>query len=120
MAFRTAGRLAMEEGMRSCGSCLLEPIEKLSVYTPSSATSHVTSALSARRGQILGFGPREGWPGWDQVDAYLPRAERMELIGELRSVTQGLGSYEASFDHMSELAGRLAEEVAHKARVATA
>ena len=96
MAFRTAGRLAMEEGMRACGSCLLEPIEKLSVYAPSTSTSHVTSALSARRGQILGFGPREGWPGWDQIDAYLPRAERMELIGELRSVTQGLGSYEAS------------------------
>jgi elongation factor G len=118
MAFRTAGRLAMEEGMRRCGSSLLEPIEKLTIYTPTSATSHVTSALSARRGQILGFGPREGWPGWDKVEAYLPRAERLELIGELRSVTQGLGAYEASFGHMAELTGRLAEEVTQRAQSA--
>jgi elongation factor G len=118
MAFRSAGRLAMDEGMRQSGSCLLEPIEKLVVYAPTSSTSHVTSALSARRGQILGFGPREGWPGWDRIEAYLPRAERLELIGELRSVTQGLGAYETAFDHMAELAGRLAEEVTQKARSA--
>jgi elongation factor G len=118
MAFRAAGRLAMEEGMRRCGSCLLEPIEKLTVFTPNSATSHVTSLLSARRGQILGFGPRDGWPGWDRIEAFLPRAERLELIGELRSVTQGLGAYEASFGHMAELTGRLAEEITQKARSA--
>ena len=115
MAFRAAGRLAMEEGLRRCGSCLLEPVEKLVIHTPSSATSHVTSALSARRGQILGFGPRDGWPGWDRVEAYLPRAERLDLIGELRSVTQGLGVYEAEFDHMAELTGRLADEVTQRA-----
>jgi elongation factor G len=115
MAFRTAGRLAMEEGMRRCGACLLEPVEKLVIHTPSSATSHVTSALSARRGQILGFGPRDGWSGWDSVEAYLPRAERLDLIGELRSVTQGLGVYKAEFDHMAELTGRLADEVTQRA-----
>lgn len=120
MAFRAAGRLAMEEGLRRCGSCLLEPIEKLTIYAPTSSTSHVTSALSSRRGQILGFGPRDGWPGWDRIEAYLPRAERLELIGELRSVTQGLGAYETDFDHMAELAGRLAEEVAQRARSAAA
>lgn len=118
MAFRAAGRLAMEEGMRRCGSCLLEPIEKLVVYAPSGSTSHVTSALSARRGQILGFGPRDGWPGWDRIEAYLPRSERLALIGELRSVTQGLGAFEAGFDHMAELAGRLADEVTLRARSA--
>jgi elongation factor G len=118
MSFRAAGRLAMEEGMRRCGSSLLEPIEKLTIYAPNTATSHVTSALSARRGQILGFGPREGWSGWDMIEAYLPRAERLELIGELRSVTQGLGAYQASFGHMAELTGRLAEEVTQRAQPA--
>ncbi|MDR3512117.1 MAG: elongation factor G [Caulobacteraceae bacterium] len=118
MAFRAAGRLAMDEGMRRSGSCLLEPIEKLVIHAPSSSTSHVTSALSARRGQILGFGPREGWPGWDRIEAFLPRAERLELIGELRSVSQGLGAYEAAFDHMAELAGRQADEITLKARSA--
>jgi elongation factor G len=78
----------------------------------------VTSALSARRGQILGFGPREGWPGWDRIEAYLPRAERLELINELRSVTQGLGAFETEFGHMAELTGRLAEEVTQRAQSA--
>jgi elongation factor G len=115
MAFRTAGRIAIEEGLRGCGSVLLEPIEKVVVYAPSASLSNITSALSARRGQILGFGPREGWPGWERIEAYLPQSERHDLIAEIRSITQGLGTFEADFDHMAELTGRLAEEIAHRA-----
>ena len=116
MAFRIAGRVAIEEGLKHCGSCLLEPIEKLAVFAPASAISNVTSTLSSRRGQILGFGPREDWPGWDVIEAYLPQSERHGLIAELRSLTQGLGSFEARFDHMAELTGRLADEVSAKGR----
>jgi elongation factor G len=67
--------------------------------------------LSAKRGQVLGFGPRDGWKGWDTVEAYLPRAERGALIGELRSLSQGLGVFEFAFDHMTEVTGRVAEEI---------
>jgi elongation factor G len=102
MAFRTAGRIGVEEGLKACGAIVLEPIEKLAIVTPSSALSNITSALSARRGQILGFGPRADWPGWDTIEAYLPQAERHDLIAELRSLTQGLGAFETSFDHMAE------------------
>jgi elongation factor G len=114
MAFRQAGRLAMEEGLRKCGSTLLEPVERLKIYVPSTATSGVTSLVSARRGQVLGFGPREGWSGWDMVEAYLPRSERHELIGELRSLSQGLGSFEFAFDHMTEVTGRLADQIVQR------
>jgi elongation factor G len=114
MAFRQAGRLAMEEGLRRCGSTLLEPIERLRIYVPSASTSGVTSLLSAGRGQVLGFGPREGWAGWDVVEAFLPRAERHDLIGELRSLSQGLGSFEFGFDHMAEVAGRLADQIVQR------
>lgn len=116
MAFRTAGRLAIEEALRAVGTTLLEPIEKLTVYSPSNSASHVTSALTARRGQILGLGPREDWRGWERIEAYLPQSERQDLIAELRGLTQGLGAFEADFDHMSELHGRLAEEAAQGAR----
>lgn len=116
MAFRTAGRLAIEEALRAVGTILLEPIEKLTVYSPSPSASNVTSALTARRGQILGLGPREDWRGWEQIEAYLPQSERQDLIAELRGLTQGLGAFEADFDHMSELHGRLAEEAAQGAR----
>jgi elongation factor G len=116
MAFRTAGRLAIEDALKALGTTLLEPIEKLTVYSPSPSASNVTSALTARRGQILGLGPREDWRGWERIEAYLPQSERQDLIAELRGLTQGLGAFEADFDHMSELHGRLAEEAAQEAR----
>ena len=118
MSFRAAGRLAMGEGLQSCGSCLMEPIEKLDIYSPSACTSKITSALSGRRGQILGFGPRDGWPGWDRIEAHLPQAERRDLIAELRSLTQGLATFETGFAHMAEVHGRLADEITQKARTA--
>ncbi len=114
MAFRMAGRLAMDEGLAACGAILLEPIEKLVVYSPSPSASNVTSALTARRGQILGLSPREDWRGWERIEAYLPQSERLGLIAELRGLTQGLGAFEADFDHMAELSGRLATEASQQ------
>lgn len=114
-SFHQAGRLGMQEAMAQCGSLLLEPIEKLSIYTPSWGTPKINSAVSSRNGQILGFEGREGWPGWDRVDVYLPHAERQNFIIELRSLTQGLATFEAMFDHMVELSGRRADDVAKKA-----
>jgi elongation factor G len=111
MAFRQAGRLAMHEGLARCAPTLLEPIERLSIHVPSGCTSGVTSMLAAKRGQVLGFGPREGWRGWDTIEAYLPRAERGALIGELRSLSQGLGAFEFDHDHMTEVTGRLADDI---------
>jgi elongation factor G len=113
MAFRQAGRLAMDEGLRKCNPHLLEPIEKLTIHVPNNCTSGVTSMLSGKRGQVLGFGPRDGWRGWDTVEAYLPRAERGALIGELRSLSQGLGVFEFGFDHMTEVTGRTADDIVH-------
>ncbi|PZQ63699.1 MAG: elongation factor G [Phenylobacterium zucineum] len=116
MAFRTVGRLAIDEAMAQTGTVLLEPIEKLTVFSPSPSASNVTSALTARRGQILGLGPREDWRGWERIEAYLPQSERQDLIAEIRGLTQGLGAFEADFDHMSELHGRLADEAAQESR----
>jgi elongation factor G len=116
MAFRIAGRLAIEEALRAAGTIMLEPIDKLVVYSPSPSASNVTSALTARRGQILGLAPREDWRGWERIEAYLPQSERQQLIAELRGLTQGLGAFEADFDHMAELTGRLAAAASHGAR----
>jgi elongation factor G len=116
MAFRMAGRLTMDESLSNLGSVLLEPIEKLVVYSPTQSASNVTSALTARRGQILGLAPRDEWRGWERIEAYLPQSERLGLIAELRGLTQGLGAFEADFDHMAELTGRLAAEASQKER----
>ena len=118
LAFRTAGRIAMSEGLRACQPYLLEPIEKVTIFAPNTATSKITSVMSGRRGQILGFDAWEETPGWDRIDAYLPHAETQDLIVELRSLTQGLATFVSSFDHMGELTGRLAEDIVSHSRTA--
>ena len=118
LAFRTAGRIAMSEALKACAPYLLEPIEKLTIYAPSATTSRITSAVSSKRGQILGFDARDGWPGWDRIEVYLPQSERHDLISELRGLTQGLATFEAEFDHMAEVTGRQAEEAAKQAKAA--
>jgi elongation factor G len=111
LAFRLAGRIAMQEALAAAGPHLLEPMHKLSVVCPSSATSRITSAVAGRRGQMLGMGPRDGWTGWDRIDALIPEAELSGLEAELRSQSQGLATYEAQFDHLAELNGPLADKV---------
>ncbi len=111
MAFQQAARLGMKEGMAACAPVLLEPILKVEIFTPSDATARVTALVPQRRGQILGFDGRPGWPGWDVVEALMPQAEIGSLIVELRSATAGVASYAAAFDHMAELTGRLADDV---------
>ena len=110
MAFRTAGRLAMSEGMPDCAPVLLEPIMKVEVHIPTAATPKINQMISGRRGQILGFDARTGWPGWDTVYAQIPQAELHDLIIELRSATAGAGTYSAEFDHLAELTGRHADD----------
>jgi elongation factor G len=111
LAFRLAGRIAMQEALAAAHPHLLEPMHKLTVVCPSSATSRITSAVAGRRGQMLGMGPRDGWTGWDRIDALIPEAELSGLEAELRSQSQGLATYEAEFDHLAELNGPLADKV---------
>ncbi len=119
-SFQMAGRIGMHDALAECDPVVLEPIEKLSIYTPNSGTPKINSAVSSHNGQILGFEAREGWPGWDRVEAYLPHSERQNFIIELRSMTQGLATFELQFDHMVELNGRRAEEAAKKAQQSAA
>ncbi|OQM76901.1 elongation factor G [Manganibacter manganicus] len=115
MAFQMAARLAMKEGMAQCSPVLLEPIMKIRIATPSDATAKIIALVPQRRGQILGYDARADWAGWDMVEATMPQAEIADLIIELRSATAGVASYEASFDHMAELTGRLANDVMNAA-----
>jgi len=111
MAFKTAGRKAMAEALPDCDPVLLEPIEEVQVMAPNAYIAKVNGIISSRRGQILGYDAREGWPGWDQVDAQMPASEMRDLIVELRSATQGTGTFSHRFDHLTELDGRLKEQV---------
>jgi elongation factor G len=110
-AFKTVARQAMSEAMPKCNPVLLEPVCHVGIAVPNAFTSRVQRIVSGRRGQILGFDGKEGWDGWDQVEANMPMSELHDLIVELRSVTLGVGTYGARFDHLQELTGKLAEKV---------
>ncbi len=114
LAFRTAGRIGMGEALGQAQPHLLEPVHKVTVTTPGDSTSRVTSAIAGRRGQMLGMDSRPGWSRWDVVEALVPESELHGLDAELRSVSQGLASYRAEFDHLAELNGKLADDVVQK------
>jgi elongation factor G len=111
MAFRTAGRIGIVEGLPQCQPVLLEPIHLVEIVCPSEATAKMNAILSGRRGHILGFDTREGWDGWDIVRAQMAEAEIGDLIIEVRSATAGVGSFTFKFDHMAELTGRTADQI---------
>jgi elongation factor G len=118
MAFQTAGRIGIAEGLPQCQPVLLEPIDQVEIVCPSEATAKINALLSGRRGQILGFDTREGWVGWDAVRAMMPEAEIGDLIVEIRSATAGAGTFTFKFDHMAELTGRTADQIVAARRAA--
>jgi elongation factor G len=118
MAFRTAGRIGISEGLPQCQPVLLEPIDLVEIVCPNEATAKINALMSGRRGQILGFDTREGWEGWDVVRAKMPEAEIGDLIVEIRSATAGAGTFTFKFDHMAELTGRTADQIVAARRAA--
>ncbi len=117
-AFQTAGRNGMSEGMPNCAPVLLEPIMRVMVHVPSDATAKVNGLVSGRRGAPLGYDARPGWRGWDTVRCEMPLSEVSDLIVDLRSLTQGAGTYEMEFDRLAELGGKLADTIVAERKAA--
>ena len=115
LAFRTAGRIGMSEALAQAQPYLLEPIAHVTIQCPGTATSRITSALPSRRARVLGMTPREGWSRWDTVEAQVPEAEMAGFQVDVRSLSQGMATYEAKFDHLAEVSGRTAENLVQRA-----
>ena len=115
LAFRTAGRIAMSEALAAASPYLLEPVAHVTIQCPGSATSRITSALPSRRARVLGMAPREGWSRWDTVEAQVPEAEMAGFQVDVRSLSQGMATYEARFDHLAEVSGKAAESIVQRA-----
>ena len=112
MAFKAAARVACTEGLPQCSPVLLEPILEVHISVPAEHTAKAQKIITSHRaGQILGFDAKPDWPGWDVVDGYVPQSEMQGLIVELRSQTQGIGSFTWAFHHLQELEGRDADKV---------
>jgi elongation factor G len=96
MAFRSAGMMAIREGIRKAGPMLLEPITDLEVVTPGDYLSDVIGDLGTRRSQIRTI---EGLDGVQTVRALVPLGETFSYTTALRSITQGRASYTMEFRH---------------------
>lgn len=115
MAFQKAAARAMADAMPGCGPVLLEPVLRVTIAVPSEFTPRVQRIVTGRRGQLLGFDARPGWPAWDAVEALMPEAETADLIVEVRSQSLGVGTFETAFDHLQEVAARDADRLARAA-----
>ena len=91
-SFKTAAGMAVREALPKCGPVVLEPIVHVEVTVPTQYTSTVIQQLTGKRGQILGMNPAEK-AGLDVVEADVPQVELSRYITELRTATQGLGTY---------------------------
>ena len=91
-SFRTAAAMGMRDGLPKCAPVLLEPMVYLEAIVPEDSAAAILGGLTAKRGQVLSFEPA-GQRGFQRVIAYAPQAELGNYITELRTATQGLGSY---------------------------
>jgi elongation factor G len=91
-AFRTAGGMGVRDALPKCRPVVLEPIVRVGVTVPTVYTSTVIQQLTGKRGQILGMNPAER-AGFDIIEADVPQVEMSRYITELRTGTQGLGTF---------------------------
>jgi elongation factor G len=91
-SFKTAAGMGVRDALPKCNPVVLEPIALVRVIVPTSYTSTVIQQLTGKRGQILGMNPADR-AGFDVVEAYVPAVELSRYITELRTATQGLGTY---------------------------
>ena len=101
MAFQTAAGVAYKEGLPTAAPTLLEPIYNLKVTVPDSNMGDIIGDLNKRRGRVMGMNPTGD--GQQEVEAEVPLGELSSYAIDLRSITQGRGSYAMSFVRYEEV-----------------
>ncbi len=114
MAFKIASAQAFKEGMQMGKPVLLEPIMSMHITVPDSYTGDVISDLNGRRGRVLGMNPMGN--GFTTIEAQAPLAEVQRYVSDLRSITQGRGTFSMEFDHYEQVPAHIAEKVIEEAR----
>ncbi|BCD61461.1 elongation factor G [Nitratiruptor sp. YY08-26] len=111
MAFKIAGSMAFKEAAKKANPVLLEPIMKVEVEVPEEYMGDVIGDINRRRGQVQSMEDRAGNK---IVTAMVPLAEMFGYSTDLRSFTQGRGTYSMEFDHYEEVPKNVADEIIKK------
>ena len=108
MAFHIAGSMAFKEGAKKAHPVLLEPIMKVEVTTPDQYLGDVMGGITSRRGILQGM---ENVNGNQEITAMVPLAEMFGYVTDLRSATQGRGTFVMEFDHYAEVPKSISEKI---------
>ena len=100
--------MALKEALRKAGSVLTEPIMKVVVVVPDDYMGDVIGDLNSRRGQIQGMDPISGG---QQIRAFVPLANMFGYATDLRSKTQGRGTYVMEPSHYEQVPKNVADEI---------
>ena len=114
MAFKVAGSLAFKKGAAMAEPVLLEPIYNLEVIVPKDYMGDIIGDLNSKRGKIMGMD--EGVKGRQIIKAQVPLAEMFRYSIDLRSITQGRGTFTMKFSHYEEVPSQIAQEIIEKAK----
>ena len=116
MAFQLAGGQAMRKAAMDAGPVILEPVMDVEVIVPERYLGDIMSDVNGRRGKIAGTEPGDGT---QTVRAQVPESELQRFALDLRSITQGRGTFRRKFSHYEEMPQQLAKpliEAFQKAR----
>ena len=108
IAFKIAGAQALKKGLSQGQPVLIEPIMNLTITVPEMYTGDITSDLNTKRGRVLGMNPSNGI---NVIEAQAPYAELLRYALNLRSLTQGRGSFVMEFDHYEEVPAHVSQKV---------
>jgi elongation factor G len=111
MAFKIAGSIAFKEGMKKANPVLLEPIMKVEVVVPEEYMGDIIGDINSRRGRVEGM---EARAGAQVIRAFVPLAEMFGYATDLRSKTQGRGTYTMQFHHYEEVPKNITDQILEK------
>jgi len=109
LAFKIAGSMALKEAVHKASPVLMEPVMDVEVVSPEEFTGDIVGNLSSRRGSIDGMEPRG--VGMQAIRAHAPLAEMFGYATELRSMTQGRGTFTMEFDYYDGVPEALAQQI---------
>ena len=110
IAFKIAGSMAFKDAMKKSAPQLLEPVMKVEITVPEEYMGDVMGDVSSRRGRIEGMEPQNG--GVQLIKAFVPLAEMFGYSTDLRSSTQGRGTYSMEVDHYEPVPKSIQEKIA--------
>ena len=116
MAFKTATAIALKKGIMEASPVILEPICSVTVVAPEYYMGDVMGKLNSKRARIMGMDTIG--KDMSQVKAQIPAAELYRYATELRSLTQGRGSYSLEFSHYEQVPEKTAEKIIEEAKKA--